>query len=303
MTEQTNQEQKEKQSPGQILVSARQALNIDLADLADQIKVPLHVLEAIEKDRIPKNLPETFVRGYIRSYAKKVNVAEELVLPQVETIGVVYDEPDKDMQSFSRRNKRKAVEKRLSLISWVFGVVLIIALIIWWMQDNQYSDFAPVAGSDDHIVVAAHEVKTELEATAVVTDQGEDESNLNQTIPPAELAKVAEQNEQPAIQQPVVLTASQKAAVADNGEIDEEGFIKVEMKFENECWVEVHDVSGDRIAIGNKPAGYLMSLNAQGPLNVLLGNPDGVSIWVNGKPFSIADLPKNRVARFEIEAL
>jgi hypothetical protein len=46
-----------------------------------------------------------------------------------------------------------------------------------------------------------------------------------------------------------------------------------------------------------------MSLNAQGPLNVLLGNPDGVSIWVNGKPFSIADLPKNRVARFEIEAL
>lgn len=303
MTEQTNQEQKEKQSPGQILVSARQALNIDLADLADQIKVPLHVLEDIEKDRIPKNLPETFVRGYIRSYAKKVNVAEELVLPQVETIGVVYDEPDKDMQSFSRRNKRKAVEKRLSLISWVFGVVLIIALIIWWMQDNQYSDFAPVAGSDDHIVVAAHEVKTELEATAVVTDQGEDESNLNQTIPPAELAKVAEQNEQPAIQQPVVLTASQKAAVADNGEIDEEGFIKVEMKFENECWVEVHDVSGDRIAIGNKPAGYLMSLNAQGPLNVLLGNPDGVSIWVNGKPFSIADLPKNRVARFEIEAL
>ena len=91
--------------------------------------------------------------------------------------------------------------------------------------------------------------------------------------------------------------------MADNGEIDEEGFIKVEMKFENECWVEVHDVSGDRIAIGNKPAGYLMSLNAQGPLNVLLGNPDGVSIWVNGKPFSIADLPKNRVARFEIEAL
>ena len=137
MTEQTNQEQKEKQSPGQILVSARQALNIDLADLADQIKVPLHVLEAIEKDRIPKNLPETFVRGYIRSYAKKVNVAEELVLPQVETIGVVYDEPDKDMQSFSRRNKRKAVEKRLSLISWVFGVVLIIALIIWWMHHKK----------------------------------------------------------------------------------------------------------------------------------------------------------------------
>lgn len=301
MTEQTNKEQK--QSPGQILVSARQALNIDLAELAEQIKVPLHVLEAIEKDRVPKNLPETFVRGYIRSYAKKVNVAEELVLPQLETIGVVYDEPDKDMQSFSRRNKRKALEKRLSRISWVLGAILVVALIIWWMQDNQYSDFAPVAGSDDHIIVDAQEVKSELTASSIITNSNDDESNLNQTIPPDDLAKVAEENKQPAMQRPVKLTASQKAVVADNGEVDEEGFIKVEMKFENECWVEVHDVGGDRIAIGNKPAGYLMSLNAQSPLNVLLGNPDGVSIWVNGKPFSIADLPKNRVARFEIEAL
>jgi cytoskeleton protein RodZ len=307
MTEQTHEEEEKqkKQSPGQILVAAREALNIDLADLAKQIKVPLYVLEAIDKDRVPKNLPETFVRGYIRSYAKKVNIDADLVLPQVETVGVIFDDADnKEMQSFSRRNKRKALERRLSRVTWILAIVLIGGLIFWWLQDNQYTEFAPVAGNnDDHLVVEAHEVKAEVTVTPVATEE-------TQTLSAVELAQVAEEVEPEAkqtpatdIQEPVKLTASQKAAVSDNGEVDEEGYIKVEMRFENDCWVEVHDMTGDRIAIGNKPAGYVMSLNAQAPLNVLLGNPEGVTILVNGKPFSLADLPKNRVARFEVEAL
>jgi len=309
MTEQTHEEeQKEnKQSPGQILVAAREALNIDLADLAKQIKVPLYVLEAIDKDRVPKNLPETFVRGYIRSYAKKVNIDESLVLPQVETVGVIVDDTDKEMQSFSRRTKRKALERRLSRVTWVLAIVLIGALIFWWLQDNQYTEFAPVAGNDDHVVVQASEVKMEDEMTTDVADE-------TQPLSAVELAQVAEEDvavvekqveSTPAtqVQEPVALTVSQKSMVADNGEVDEEGYIKVEMRFENDCWVEVHDMRGDRIAIGNKPAGYLMSLNAQAPLTVLLGNPEGVSISVNGKPFNTAHLPKNRVARFDIEAL
>ncbi|WP_299264415.1 RodZ domain-containing protein [uncultured Psychrosphaera sp.] len=307
MSEQLNDEKKQKQSPGKILVAARQALNIDLVDLAKQIKVPLHVLEAIEKDRIPKNLPETFVRGYIRSYAKKVNVAEDLVLLEVETKGVVFDESDKEMQSFSRRTKRKALERRLSFVTWIFALVVIAALGFWWIQDNQYSDFAPVAGDDDdHIIVAANEVKAvvPVKPPAISDEESSTIAAATQTVAAEELPKF-EETAVPVnnIQRPVELNASQKSMVADNGTVDEEGFVNVEMRFENECWVEVYDVNGDRIAVGNKPSGYVMSLNAQGPLSVSLGKPEGVSVFVNGKEYSLADLPKNRVARFELEAL
>ena len=44
-----------------------------------------------------------------------------------------------------------------------------------------------------------------------------------------------------------------------------------------------------------------MTLNAEGPFNVLLGNPVGVSIWVNGEEFDTSSLPRNRVARFELD--
>ncbi|GHB72329.1 transcriptional regulator [Psychrosphaera saromensis] len=306
MSEQSNDEQKQKQSPGQILVAARQALNIDLVDLAKQIKVPLHVLEAIEKDRVPKNLPDTFVRGYIRSYAKKVNVSEDSVLPVVETKGVVFDESAKEMQSFSRRTKRKELERRLSFVTWIFAMIVIAALGFWWIQDNQYSDFAPVAGDDDHIIVQASEVKAVVPVKLPVISDEETSTiaAATTTVAAEELPKFVE-TAVPVnnIQRPVPLSASQKSMVADNGTVDAEGYIKVEMRFESECWVEVYDVNGDRIAVGNKPGGYVMSLNAQGPLSVSLGKPEGVSVFVNGKAFTLDHLPKNRVARFELEAL
>lgn len=296
-------------SAGKVLSQARQQKNIKLADLAEQIRVPLNVLEAIEIDKVPKNLPDTFIRGYIRSYAKKVGVDESLVLPEVETLAATTEAPKK-MQSFSRRNHRKTREKRLVLISWFMLFVLLIAVIIWWLQDSEKSEFAPVATTSQ--MEMAEQVAQPLEAMPMAESSSVEQSTEVKAMPtltsetsavPASEAESQETQSDVTANSPLTLTPEQKAVVADNGEPDEAGFLKVEMRFENECWVEVYDVTGDRVAVGNKPDGYLMTLNAQGPLNVLLGNPVGVSIWVNGKPFDTSDLPKNRVARFELEAI
>lgn len=208
------------------------------------------------------------------------------------------------MQSFSRRTRRKSLEKRLWYFTWLMVVALIIAVVYWWFQDSERSNFAPVVETEQAVsspaIINASPIESDQAEAAVensaqiqVTDSAIENTDVE--------AEATEQELSP--EQPVELTEEQKALVADNGEPDEAGFLKVEMKFENECWVEVYDVAGERIAIGNKPAGYLMSLNAQGPLNVVLGNPDGVSIWVNGKVFDMSDKPRNRIARFELEAM
>lgn len=289
-------------SAGKLLVEARQKLGIELADLAEQIRVPLSVLEAIEIDRVPKDLPETFIRGYIRSYAKKVNIDEALVLPPIETTGAVESTP-KQMQSFSRRNKRKALEKRLVYFTWFMAISLLIAVVTWWLQDNEKSNFAPVVETQTDASLSEsvdHESNTPIQHAIEVKKQPVITSNSNT----AESIE-SEQSNLTSVQgeTTIPLTAAQKAIVADNGEPDEDGFLKIEMKFESECWVELYDVFGERVAVGNKPAGYLMTVNAQGPLNVILGNPVGVSIWVNGKEFDTSELPSNRVARFELEQI
>lgn len=309
-----------KPSTGAILKEAREKLGLSLEELSEQIRVPLNVLEAIEIDKVPKNLPETFIRGYIRSYARKVEVDETIVLPEVETVAAINkttSQSESGMQSFSRRTRRKASEKRLIYFSWFMVIAVIIAFVVWWLQDSEKSDYAPVVETQSVVEPQTRVTPKaeEAQAEVVIEEQAPVE-------PSVEVAQIAEQlpaqqapqEVQPQVQQaeqsqtvagdqPVELTEEQKAVVADNGEPDESGFLTVEMKFDNECWVEVYDVAGERIAVGNKPAGYLMRLNAQGPLNVLLGNPAGVSVWVNGKVYDMTQHPNNRVARFELEAM
>lgn len=317
-------------SAGTILSAAREKLGIELADLAEQIRVPISVLEAIEKDRVPKNLPETFIRGYIRSYAKKVGVEESEVLTAIKTTAA-FEMPEmskQEMQSFSKRTKKQAFERRLKLVSWIILSVLVFALILWWYQDSNNTDIAPLAGGNaDNPVVG--EVVQQVDQVDINTQLTEETNNLEQgdsfstvaeqTDVGSDVIDEVESNEvngseastladneatqtETDAAAPIELTAAQTALMADIGEVDEEGFMKVEMLFENECWVEVYDINEERIAVGNKPAGYRMTLNAQGPFSVLLGNPVGVTIWVDGKKFDTDRYPRNRVARFELDA-
>lgn len=351
MTEEIQQElPNDVVSPGATLAAARKKLGLALPELAKELKVQVNVLEAIEVDKVPKNLPQTFLRGYIRAYAKKVGVDENLVLKTVQTTAA-FEVNQQEMQSFSRRNKRKALERRLTIVSWIIGLVLAIALVIWWVRDGGSSLLSPVS-------VAPTEQNEEAQVKAVQTDntpsepeKSEAEQNPQSVVSAEELAAVAETQEPEVAEKndsveskvaeeqeaslPIVnlpdepevsdaplqveaetviptdnestsdiyeLTEEQQALVADNGEVDEEGFIKVEMKFDELCYVEIRDVQGEAIAYGNKPKDYVMTLNAQGPLSVLLGHTQGVSVWVNGQPYDMSHLPSNRVARFELEA-
>lgn len=380
--EQEAQPQSSEFSTGQKLANARKALGLSIEELSEQTRVPSKVLVNIESDELPTDLPETFVRGYIRAYAKRVGVPEEQVLQQIETTAPSTADSMK-MQSFSKRSKRKKVERRLTIISWAIVAILAIALVAWWAQtkgsemfagsdSDQTSDVAStsaasinndatntrIQGADAIQVEAANETveptssadndthsealkaaggateqtpKDEAASEAVETlsasiddarnveqkrtlTQSNETAQSTQTAPLANIRQsqleTVESNLDNAVkesdaelsQQPIVLDDAQKRLLADNGEVDPDDFIKVEFKFANNCWVEVYDAFDERIAIGNKPAGYLMSLNAQGPFKVLLGNPVGVDIWVNGQPYDMSDLPKNRVARFEVDA-
>lgn len=367
-----------KESVGQILANARATQGISLEDLSEQIRVPMKLLIAIEADDIPNTLPETFIRGYIRSYAKKVGVEESRVLIEIETTAA--SSPDAmAMQSFSKRSKRKKIERRLTIISWLIFIILGSALVIWWYQTKGIEMFSPsestaqtteaeekaipkietselspavmeepeetkieenadlaAAPSEtqaDNFPASALRVQkpevqqteaqtsepqqTDVENTSVDTANSVSESPENtvtQTVKQevAAATQALEEAQQKVVnsgreadvkpvQSPIVLSDEEKRLLAENGEIDENDFIKVEFKFEQEVWVEVYDAFDERIAVGNKPAGYLMKLNAQGPFRVLLGSTYGVTIWVNDKEYDISEYPTNRVARFDID--
>lgn len=64
-------------APGNLLAAARQAQNLSVAEVARQLKLTVHQVEALEAGEYEKLPGPVFVRGFIRNYARFVNLDPE----------------------------------------------------------------------------------------------------------------------------------------------------------------------------------------------------------------------------------
>jgi transcriptional regulator with XRE-family HTH domain len=73
-------------SLGNDLALIRKKLNLTLEDIQDATKIPPHILSSIEDDSIFSKLEEnkTYIRSYIRSYAKALKIKEELIVEALD---------------------------------------------------------------------------------------------------------------------------------------------------------------------------------------------------------------------------
>jgi cytoskeleton protein RodZ len=78
--------------------------------------------------------------------------------------------------------------------------------------------------------------------------------------------------------------------------------LTIEFSFLEDSWLEATDASGARLFYGLGQAGGLRRVTGQPPIDVVLGNANGVSLTVDGEPYvvPIRDRQRNR-ARFIVD--
>lgn len=136
--EHTAAQQKEPvKGPGQLLKEAREAKNLTQRDVADRLRLRLQIIELLEADDYDSFSTPTFIKGYLRSYAKLLDTNDEEIFAAYKKLGI--KEPDTTaMQSFSRRVKHQESDNRLMLITYAV-IIVVIGLVIWWWQDSDIS--------------------------------------------------------------------------------------------------------------------------------------------------------------------
>ncbi len=121
-------------SIGVLLKQTRQELGLTIEEVAERLKLRVTVVREIE-DNCCDDSQTTFVRGYIRSYAKLVGLDADKVLNtyvdtyQVETI-------EHQMQSFSKKTSRQQLDNRVMNLTWVIFSVVVGITAIWWWQNQ-----------------------------------------------------------------------------------------------------------------------------------------------------------------------
>jgi cytoskeleton protein RodZ len=295
---------------GQLLRQAREQRNLSVADVALQLNLRLALVQQIEADQLDSSILITFVRGYLRAYARLVKLPEKQVLHAFEQQNGGGDESAKPMRTFSNQAGRQATENRFMWLTYAIGFLLVLMLVLWWWQtaspgaDNASQPPAAEASPGKALVADNSSDNVNSVNRVNSSDSSENSENAGSTVIAADnmaagstdAAAVADRQADFVASQPLPSVSSEPLAA----EISAVQPDVITMNFQDNCWIDVLDADGNRIAYGTKEAGYQMTVSGKAPFVVTLGNPSVVQITLNNQPFDMSSLPAGRVAKFTL---
>lgn len=124
---------------GSRLQSARESLGFERRDVAAQLRLNEKVIIMMEKDKYPIDLPDTFIRGYIRSYAKLLQIPEVELIDGLDTIKPKANLPNVT----STTSKNSAPVTSGNYFMQIFTYLIIFTMIglvgVWWYTHTNVS--------------------------------------------------------------------------------------------------------------------------------------------------------------------
>ena len=137
MNTEATHDQNEALTTGARLRNAREQLGLSQQAVAERLCLKVSTVRDIEEDKAPADLASTFLRGYIRSYARLVHIPEEELLPGLEKQAPLRAAKVAPMQSFSLGKRRKKRDGWLMTFTWLVLFVVIGLSGAWWWQDHK----------------------------------------------------------------------------------------------------------------------------------------------------------------------
>ncbi|MCL5498896.1 cytoskeleton protein RodZ [Escherichia coli] len=330
MNTEATHDQNEAQTTGVRLRNAREQLGLSQQAVAERLCLKVSTVRDIEDDKAPAELASTFLRGYIRSYARLVHIPEEELLPMIEKQAPIRAAKVAPMQTFSLGKRRKKRDGWLMSFTWLVLFVVVGLTGAWWWQNHkaqqqeittmadQSSAELNASGSSEgqsvplnnDAVSTPTETPNTAETTPVEPTAPAAAAPGNATQAPAATAHsnaVVSPSQAPVTQPP----ATQPSASANNAPLptDQAGITSPDaahalvMNFNADCWLEVSDASGKKLFSGIQRKDATLNLTGQAPYKLKIGAPAAVQIQYQGKPVDLSRFIRtNQVARLTLNA-
>ena len=291
-------------SPGEILKRAREAKSLSVAAIAAQLNLDIRTVEALEQGDPAKLPAPIFVRGYLRGYARLVEVPEDEVVNVYRA--QAPEEPAPRAVGMARGSMRPAF--RAPMIPWrgLFGTLLLLAAAALAFQfgPRLVAQFMPQETTGEN--AAERDVELPLPGSE---DRVADEPDTALPVPLPQPEPAPLDERLPAIPvepEPELPQDSDFGSEASTPALPETpapppGQVQLEFQFMDDSWVEVRDATRSRLLFGLLRKGDARSVSGVAPISVLLGNAEAVEVRVGGETFDHARYSRDNVARFRID--
>ena len=270
---------------GEALREGRGSQKLSLEEVAERLRLAPDIVDAIEagdRDRLPAM---TFVRGYIRSYARLLNINGQ---PLLAKIG------GSDSQTVRPLSVNRPIRYRHAVPfgKWLLWVLLLAALGIL---------AAYGIPAIERLFSAAPEPE---EAPRLVLPQlgGKGEQGPvkeGMATPSDEVAPLSREPVLPATEQADDSTEESAPSAAASQEQSGHAPVKLTLLCREDSWVEI-TAEGKKQIMGIMRAGTSETIVAQPPFDILIGNASAVDIEYNGIAFDTAPFRRGKVVRFTL---
>jgi cytoskeleton protein RodZ len=275
-----------KQSIGQVLQAARLAQVMSTQDVARQLRLSEKQVTAIEEDNHSKFPNQTFLRGFIRNYAKLVREDTEefsqllqQTFPPVSTQAISYPV---DGTPFTPDHKQSRGNIIIVLVAVLVSLLLIYEVYRSGRDDHQ---------ADTNIengTIAETKIQFEAEVEQVPKDDqnqlpsviNSNGSNFNSLTGGAKTDQQESGNTDKEQRVRIVPEVEDKP-------VKKEGERALRFMFNEESWVEIKDAGGKRIFSQISPGNTEKTVYGRPPFSLTIGNAANVKLVYNAKPVDL----------------
>ena len=259
--------------PGELLAARRHELRWTLEEVSQRLKLAPRQITALEANDFASLPGMASVRGFIRSYAKLLELDPVTLLamlsneanPAIDPIILRRPLPSRGFPG--RRYAPPSVHRRGS--RRLSGLALLVMVFVGALAFAAYRHGLP------SISVDVSGVSTLLDSWKNLADSTTSEST----------------------DEPV--SASADAAVAEQKSIDPSRLL--ELKLREDAWVEISALNGNKLVSRLMKAGTTERFDMSEPVVLVVGNANGVDASLRGQPLNLRAVARDNVSKLSLK--
>lgn len=277
---------------GGILRHARERVGMSVEDVAARLKFAPRQITALEEGNFDQ-LPEpAFVRGFVRSYARLLQLDETALLkalpsaaPAQEALVEKAAKPDVVPREFAASAQN---------IRWLAGalVVALVLGILAWQHDGTQAPPKPQV---------SEKTETETKTAAEPEIAGVAPAASAPVAAPLVAAVVAPPPAPAALASPNSTQAPASSVAANKDNARKRVGRLVRLEFDEDSWVEVKDANGKLLLSMLGKQGTTQGVSGPVPLSVTVGNAKGVRLYYKGQAVDLESDAEANVAHVILE--
>jgi cytoskeleton protein RodZ len=281
---------------GTLLREAREAAGFTVAAVAQQLKLAPRQVTALEDGDFAKLPGRTFIRGFMRNYARLLRLDPDTVLAALpDAAAPAANEPPSLAPTPRPMGELPAdANARPSPARWAIPLALVAVVTVAAV----YEMARPPAEPARPVVIDKPATAPITLAPAVETAPAATPGSATTVLPNPVAAPddskagMAPDNASPGSDAGKTPAAAATAADAASSPIV--------LTFQGRSWAEVRDATGTPVLSVTGNAGDVHAVNGRAPFDIVLGSAAEVSVTWLGKAFDTAPFTKQNVAKFTL---